>query len=72
MNERNYRVVSEVRRDGDFLNVPSNAHDITVQPLGQPGLVRVTYLTPVREIEFTSGEEDVGTDASEDRPTYLA
>ncbi|QLG27852.1 hypothetical protein HUG10_09930 [Halorarum halophilum] len=72
MNERNYRVVSEVRSNGDLLDVPSDAHDVTIEPLGQPGLVRVTYLSPVREIEFTDGGEDGGTDADDDRPTYLA
>ena len=72
MNERNYRVVSQIRRDGDFLDVPSDAHDVTVEPLGRPGLVRVTYLSPVREIEFTDGDGAGGTDADGDRPTYLA
>jgi hypothetical protein len=69
MTERNYRVVSEVRSDGDLLDVPTDAQDLTVEPLGHPGMVRVTYLKPVREIAFTDGGADA--DPGTDRPAYL-
>lgn len=65
MTGRNYRVVSEIRSDGDLLSVPSNASNVSVEPLGRPGLVRVTYLKPVREIQFVESDEDA------DRPSYL-
>ncbi|QLG61417.1 hypothetical protein [Halorarum salinum] len=66
MTGSSYRVVSEVRADGDLLDVPSGARDVTVEPLGRPGMVRVTYLKPVREIAITGSDDDA------DRPSYLA
>lgn len=66
MTETSYRVVSEIRSNGDLLDVPSDAEDVSIEPLGRPGMVRVTYLKPVREIAITGSDDDA------DRPSYLA
>ncbi|WP_313694306.1 hypothetical protein [Halorarum halobium] len=70
MSDRNYRIVSEVRSNGDLLDVPTDAHDVTIEPLNRPGVVRVTYLKPVREIAITADED--ASDDGGDRPAYLA
>lgn len=66
MTGTNYRVVSEVRSNGDLLDVPSDAEDVSIEPLDRPGAVRITYLKPVREITFTGTDE-----GDSDRPPYL-
>lgn len=45
----NYKVISRVQRDGDWIGIPDDAVDVTVQPLPQQ-YVRVTYLKPVTEL----------------------
>jgi hypothetical protein len=46
----NYKVVSRTQRDGQWINIPNDAVDVTVQPLPQQGCVRITYLKPVVEL----------------------
>jgi len=48
----NYRVISEVKPGGALVNIPDSANDVSVQPLGHTGLVRVTYLRPVGRVEL--------------------
>lgn len=54
---QNYRVVSEIRRHGDWVDIPDRADNVTVQPLGADGRVRVSYLMPTQSVEFESDDE---------------
>lgn len=47
-----YRIVSEITHHGEQLAIPDDAVRVTVQPLGHPGVARVTYLTPLRDVRF--------------------
>ena len=57
----NYKVVSELRTHGQLIDIPEQAHNVTVEPGPRGGLVRVTYLKHLKEIPF-------GPDADEVRP----
>lgn len=46
---QDYRLVSELLRPGDRLPCPDDA-DPVVEPSEHPGLVRVTYLKPVKRV----------------------
>ena len=56
-----YRVVSEIRRHGDCVDIPDRANSVDVEPVGTDGRVRVTYLMPTRQL-------DVGEDGD---PAYV-
>lgn len=45
-----YKVVSRTQRDGQWIDIPDDAVDVTVQPLPWQGYVRITYLKPVAEL----------------------
>jgi hypothetical protein len=45
-----YKIVSRTQRDGQWIDIPDDAVDVTVQPLPQRGYVRVTYLKPIVEL----------------------
>jgi hypothetical protein len=66
MTDTNFRVVSQVRTDGDLLDVPPDAHDVTIEPLDRPGVVRVTYLKPTQHVPFDAGDDD-----DDEPPAYL-
>jgi|GEM_PF-1571752 hypothetical protein len=60
-----YRVVSEIRRHGDRVDIPDLASSVDVEPVGPDGRVRVTYLMPTQQL-------DVGEESDpEPEPTYL-
>jgi len=48
-----YRVVSEIRAHGDHVEIPDRASSVDVEPAGQDGQVRVTYLMPTRTLDMT-------------------
>lgn len=54
----NYRLVSELRRDGQWIDVPDDAVDLKVEPLPRAGVARVTYLRPIWEVEIDQTEPD--------------
>lgn len=54
---RSYRVVSEVRTDGEWVDIPDEAEDVSVEPLATAGHVRVTYLKPTRSVAVDGGDE---------------
>ena len=56
----NYRVISEVKPGGALVNIPVGANDVSVQPLGHTGLVRVTYLRPLDRVELEADEPNEG------------
>jgi hypothetical protein len=45
-----YKVVSRTQRNGQWIDIPDEAVDVTVQPLPQQGYVRITYLKPIAEL----------------------
>lgn len=45
-----YKVISRTQRDGQWIDIPDDAVDVTVQPLPRQGRVRITYLKPVVEL----------------------
>lgn len=67
MVDNDYLVVSELKRHGEQVHIPDDAVNVTVQPLGQRGVTRVTYLTPLRELRF---DGDSNRDDEPDR-TYI-
>jgi len=54
---QHYRVVSEVRADGEWVDIPDEASNVSVEPLATAGRVRVTYLKPTHEVAVDGGEE---------------
>lgn len=56
--QTNYRVVSEIRYNGDCVAVPDDAIDVTVEPLAREGAARVTYLQRLRDVPFTDGSAE--------------
>lgn len=52
-----YRVISEISRHGDRIDIPDLASSVDVEPVGTDGRVRVTYLMPTQQV-------DLGTDES--------
>jgi hypothetical protein len=55
---QNYRVVSEVRTDGEWVDIPEMASNVTVEPLATAGHVRVTYLKPTQEVAVETDEDE--------------
>jgi hypothetical protein len=55
---QHYRVVSEVRADGEWMDIPDEAVEVTVEPLARAGQVRITYLKPTREVAVDGGEPE--------------
>lgn len=49
-----YKVVSRLQHDGQWIDIPDDAVDVTVQPMAQKGTVRITYLKPVAELTLNS------------------
>jgi hypothetical protein len=49
-----YKVVSEVRQAGDWVDIPDSASNVNVQPVDVNGTVRVTYLEPVKDVALDS------------------
>lgn len=61
LTERNggpFRYVTEITYNGQCLNVPDDAIDVTVQPLARYGVTRVTYLQPLQPVQFEDGQEE--------------
>jgi len=54
---QHYRVVSEIRTDGEWVAIPEEASNVSVEPLATAGHVRVTYLKPTQEVAVDGGEE---------------
>lgn len=54
---QHYRVVSEVRTDGEWVDIPDEASNVTVEPLARAGHVRVTYLRPTREVVVDADDD---------------
>jgi hypothetical protein len=52
-----YRVVSEIRRHGDCVDIPDRANSVDVEPVGADGRVRVTYLMPTQRLDVGEGTE---------------
>jgi hypothetical protein len=52
-----YRVVSEIRRHGDRVDIPDHASSVDVEPVGADGRVRVTYLMPTQRLDVGEGAE---------------
>lgn len=59
-----YKVVSRLQYDGQWIDIPDDAVDVTVQPTAQQGTVRVTYLKPVAELT-------PGSDSARARQRYV-
>lgn len=55
---QNYRVVSEVRTDGEWVDIPETASNVTVEPLTTAGHVRITYLKPTQEVAVETDEDE--------------
>lgn len=55
---RDFRRVTEITYNGQCLNVPDDAIDVTVQPLAQYGVIRVTYLQPLQPVKFDDGHNE--------------
>jgi hypothetical protein len=53
-----YRVVSEVRQHGQWVDLPDGARNVTVEALGENGRVRVTYLKPSEKVVVGEPEEE--------------
>ncbi|ACV47206.1 MULTISPECIES: hypothetical protein [Halomicrobium] len=54
---QHYRIVSEVRTDGEQVDIPDEASNVSVEPLATAGHVRVTYLKPTQRIAVDGGDE---------------
>ncbi|PSP57101.1 hypothetical protein BRC82_00675 [Halobacteriales archaeon QS_1_67_19] len=59
-----YKVISRTQRDGQWIDIPDNAVDVTIQPLPRQGFVRITYLKPVAELTPE-------TDSTQTRQRYV-
>jgi len=59
--DRQYRLVSELRRPGEQLSIPDSAENVSVDVLSSQ-VVRVTYLSPLYELSFERDDEDDGAD----------
>jgi hypothetical protein len=53
-----YRVVSEVRGNGQWVDIPDAARNVTVEPVSKNGQVRVTYLKPMEEVALGESETE--------------
>lgn len=49
-----YRVVTLFRRPGQRCEIPSHAHDVSIDPLPDGSAVRIQYRKPLRKIPFES------------------
>jgi hypothetical protein len=49
---KNYKWISELHHVGQQVELPDGASKITVRPTRYDGLVQVTYLAPVRRVQF--------------------
>lgn len=47
-----YVVVSEYRRRGERIDIPSRAEGITIEPTDQAEVVEITYLDPVYRVSI--------------------
>lgn len=45
-----YVVVSEYRRKGERIDIPTRAEGVTIEPTGRSDVVEITYLDPVRRV----------------------
>ena len=55
-----FRRISQQTPPGQPLDIPDSARDVTVESLPTDGRVRVSYLIPVRKVEFASETDDGG------------
>jgi hypothetical protein len=60
-----YRVVSEVRSNGQWVDIPDAARNVTVEPLSEKGRVRITYLKPAENVSVGEQED------TSSRQTYV-
>lgn len=58
-----YVVVSEYRRKGDRIDIPTRAEGISIEPTDRADVVEITYLDPVRRVAIDeSGSEQIDVD----------